>query len=96
MLRALLEKLGKLPAGGAGAAAKTAEQWEREFHDANIQFGTEREQLTLKIKKLENDVQRGQDSVRAEIFQDMRAQYMSPGLPKASASGSVSKRKLNR
>jgi hypothetical protein len=73
--RALLEKLGKLPAGAAGAAAKTAEQWEREFHDANIQWGTEREQLTLKIKKLENDVQRGQDSVRAEIFQDMRAQY---------------------
>ena len=73
--RTLLEKLGKLPAGAAGAAAKTAEQWERELHDAKIQWETEREQLTLKIKKLENDVQRAQDGVRAEIYQEMRAQY---------------------
>jgi DNA repair exonuclease SbcCD ATPase subunit len=68
--RALLEKLGKLPTGG-----KTAEQWEREFHDAKIHWGMEREQLALQIKRLENDVQNAQDSVRSEIYQEMRAQY---------------------
>jgi class 3 adenylate cyclase len=67
--RALLEKLGKVP------AAKTAVQWERDFQDAQIQWGTERDQLLLKTKRLENEVQRDQDGVRADIFQEMRAQY---------------------
>jgi class 3 adenylate cyclase len=73
--RAVLEKLGKLPAGSAGPAAKTADQWEREFEDAKIQWGTQREQAELKIKKLETELHRGQDSLRAEVYQEIRAQY---------------------
>jgi class 3 adenylate cyclase len=69
--RALLERLGKLPAG----TSKTADQLERDFNEAKLQWGSERDQLTLKIKNLEIELQRGQDVVREEIFQDMRAQY---------------------
>lgn len=73
--RALLEKLGKLPKGPAGPAAKTADQWEKEYQEAKINWETERDQLNLKIKKLEMDMQRAQDSMRSEIFQEMRNQY---------------------
>src|SRR5205823_4863388 len=31
--RALLERLGKLPAGSSGPAPKTADQWEKEFQE---------------------------------------------------------------
>jgi chromosome segregation ATPase len=81
--RALLQKLGKLPAGSAGPAAKTADQWEREFENAKIQWDTEREQLNLKIKKLELDLQKAQDTLRGEIFQEMRLQY-EPKLAEAN------------
>ena len=73
--RAILEKLGKLPAGSAGPAAKTADQWEREFQDAKIQWGIQREQAELKIKKLETELQRTQDSLRREIYQEIHGQY---------------------
>ena len=73
--RAVLEKLGKLPAGSAGPAPKTADQWQKEFEDAKIAWETEREQLSLKIKKLEMELQRSQDTIRGEIFQEMHAQY---------------------
>jgi hypothetical protein len=73
--RALLEKLGKLPAGSSGPAAKTADQWEREYEDAKIQWETERDQLNLKLRKLELELQRASDSMRSEIFQEMRNQY---------------------
>jgi class 3 adenylate cyclase len=73
--RALLTKLGKVPAGSAGSVSKTADQWEREFEDARIQWGTQREQALLKIKKLETELQLGQDSLRTQIYQEIRAEY---------------------
>src|SRR3989475_4342816 len=73
--RAVLEKLGKLPPGSAGPAPKTLDQWQKEFEDAKIGWETERESLSLRIKRLEMELQRSQDTVRAEIFQEMREQY---------------------
>ena len=73
--RALLEKLGKLPPGSAGPAGKTADQWEREFEDAKIGWDNERQQFELKMKKLEMELQRTQEAMRQEVFQEMRAQY---------------------
>jgi class 3 adenylate cyclase/chromosome segregation ATPase len=73
--RALLEKLGKIPTSSAGSPKKTAAQWESESEMAKIQWDTEREQLRLKIRKLENDVNRAEDAVRAEIYQELRAQF---------------------
>jgi len=73
--RAVLEKLGKLPPGSSGPAPKTLDQWQKEFEDAKIGWETERESLSLRIKRLEMELQRSQDTVRGEIFQEMRAQY---------------------
>jgi class 3 adenylate cyclase len=76
--RAVLERLGKLPPGSAsaaGPAVKTADQWQREFEDAKIGSENERSQLNLKIKKLEMELQRANDTLRSEVFQEMRAQY---------------------
>jgi class 3 adenylate cyclase len=70
--RALLQKLGKLP---GGAAAKTADQWQKEFEDAKIQWETEREQTNLKMQRIEREVQQGKDEIRNEIFQELRSQY---------------------
>jgi class 3 adenylate cyclase len=73
--RAVLEKLGKIPASPGGAPRKTADQWEGEFETAKIQWDTEREQLKLKIKKLETDAHRAEDVIRTEIYQELRAQF---------------------
>jgi hypothetical protein len=73
--RALLEKLGKIPAIAGGRPKKTADQWEREFEMAKIQWDTEREQLKLKIKKLETDIHRAEDAIRAEIYQELRTEF---------------------
>jgi class 3 adenylate cyclase len=73
--RAVLEKLGKTPGGSPGPQVRTADQWQREFEDSKILWENERDQLNLKIKKLEMELQRSQDSVRGEVFQEMRAQY---------------------
>jgi len=73
--RAVLQKLGKLPPGSSGPAPRTADQWQKEFEDARIGWDTEREQLKLKIKKLEMELQRSRDTVRTDIFQEMHAQY---------------------
>jgi class 3 adenylate cyclase len=75
--RAVLEKLGKVPSGSPVRPPKSAERWEREFHDARIQWEAEREHLNLNIKKLELDVQRGQSAMRSEVFDQLRAQYES-------------------
>jgi class 3 adenylate cyclase len=72
--RAVLERLGRLPAGSSGSL-KTAEQWEREFEDAKINWETEREQLKLQVQKMEMELQRTQDSLRSEIYQEIRGQY---------------------
>src|SRR5881628_1884758 len=73
--RAVLQKLGKLPPGSSAPAPRTADQWQKEFEDARIGWDTEREQLKLKIKKLEMELQRSRDTVRTDIFQEMHAQY---------------------
>src|SRR5262245_27546054 len=51
--RAVLEKLGKLPASTSTPAGKTADQLEREFEDAKIEWDAERQRLLFNIKKLE-------------------------------------------
>jgi class 3 adenylate cyclase len=81
--RALLEKLGKLPAGSAGPPPKTADQLEREFEGAKTQWNTQREQLQFKVKKLEIELQRNRDGVRTEIYQEILAQY-EPKLVEAN------------
>ncbi len=81
--RSLLEKLGKLPAGASGPGVKTADQWEKEYQDAKIEWDTERVQLNLKVKKLELEIERAKDSMRTEIFQEMRSQY-EPKLAEAN------------
>jgi class 3 adenylate cyclase len=81
--RAVLEKLGKAPAGSAGPAVKTAAHWQKEFEDGKIVWENERDQLKLKIKKLEFELQRAEDSTRGEVFQEMRAQY-EPKLAEAN------------
>jgi hypothetical protein len=74
--RALLQKLGKLPAGTPGVAApKTAEQWEKEFEGARIKWETERDQMKLQLQRVEREAQQGRDEIRNEVFQEMRIQY---------------------
>jgi class 3 adenylate cyclase len=73
--RAVLEKLGKLPPGSGGPMPKTAEQWQREFEDAKIQWETEANQMKLQIRRLESALQDAQGSIRNEILEDLRAQY---------------------
>jgi class 3 adenylate cyclase len=67
--RALRERLGKAP------TEKSAEQWERDFQDSKLEWDTEREQLKLKVHKLESELRRLQDTTRVEIFQEMRLQF---------------------
>jgi class 3 adenylate cyclase len=74
--RALLQKLGKLPAGAPGAAApKTADQWEKEFEEAKIKWETERDQTKLQLQRAEREAQQGKDEIRNEVFQELRGQY---------------------
>ena len=69
--RALLQKLGKLPAGGT----KTADDWEQELDEAKRKWGVERDELSLKIQQLERQTQHSKDVIRQEVFQELRAQY---------------------
>jgi class 3 adenylate cyclase len=73
--RALLEKLGKIPAGSGGPGLKSAAQVDKEYSDAKIQWETERDELKLKVEKLELEVQRAQDALRSQVYQEMRGQY---------------------
>jgi class 3 adenylate cyclase len=73
--RLVLEKLGKLPPGSGGAAAKTADQWERDFEDAKIQWEGARQQLALRINKLETELESTQESVRSQILEELKAQH---------------------
>ena len=81
--RVLLEKLGKLPVGSSGGGAKSADQLQREFEDAKIGWETERDQLKLKVTKLENEMQRNSETMRAEIHADLKGQY-EPRLAEAN------------
>jgi len=71
--RALLQKLGKLP--GSAPPMKTADQWERDFEQARIEWEQERDQLKMQARNLEREVQKSTDGLRSEIFQELRAQY---------------------
>jgi class 3 adenylate cyclase len=73
--RAVLEKMGKLPRGSSSTGVKGADYWEKQYSDAKITWETEREQLNLKLHKLEREVQNSKDNVRSEIFQELRGQY---------------------
>jgi class 3 adenylate cyclase len=75
--RAVLEKLGKLPSGPAVSAAKTADQWEREYEEAQAKWDAERDDLKIKVRKLEVELQHANESMRGEIFEEVRAQYES-------------------
>jgi class 3 adenylate cyclase len=82
--RAVLEKLRKLPSAAGGA--KTANQWQEEYQAARLQWDAERDQLNLNLRKLERELQNSKDSLRSEIFQELRAQY-EPKLVEASREG---------
>jgi len=74
--RALLSKLGKLPPVAPGAAApRTADQWQKEFEDARLQWQIERDELSLKLERSERQAQHSKDEIRSEIFQEIRGQY---------------------
>ena len=79
--RGLLQKLGKGPAepapvtAGWGGGGKTPQQWESEFREAKAKWELERDQLTMKVKQLEREGQLHKDSIRQEVFQELRGQY---------------------
>jgi DNA repair exonuclease SbcCD ATPase subunit len=75
--RAVLEKLGKLPAGSAAPPSKTPEQLQKQFDDSRIQWETERDQLTHKVERLEREIQQAGEVVRSEVYQELRSQYDS-------------------
>ena len=72
--RALLEKLGKMPAGSSGPANSVA-SLEMEFEAAKIAWDNERQQLLIRAKKAERDLQHSIEDIRGQIADEMRAQY---------------------
>jgi chromosome segregation ATPase len=75
--RAVLEKLGKLPAGSAAQPAKTSQQLQKQLDDSRIQLETERDQLRQKVERLERESHQAAEVLRAEVTQELRAQYDS-------------------
>jgi class 3 adenylate cyclase len=73
--RAVLEKLGKLPAGSSAQQAKTPDQWQKEFDNSRIQWETERDQLRAKVERLEREIKQATEVMRAEVHQEMRERY---------------------
>jgi hypothetical protein len=69
---AVLEKLGKLP---PGSALRTPDQLRREYEQSRRQWDSERDQLLLQIKHLENEVAGEKESMRSEILQELQAQF---------------------
>jgi class 3 adenylate cyclase len=84
--RALLQKLGKLPPSSAASlpTSKTADQWEKEFEEAKIQWECERDQLNVKLQRLEQDIQQHRDTLRSDVYQELRSQY-EPKLAEAQS-----------
>jgi len=80
--RALLEKLGKLPAGSSGAG-NSAAQLERDFEAAKLAWDTERQQLLIRAKKAERDLQHSMEDIRGQIMDEIRGQY-EPQLASAT------------
>jgi class 3 adenylate cyclase len=74
--RAILEKLGKLPAGSSGAPGpKSVLAMERDFEEAKLAWDDERQQLLIRAKKAERDLQHSIEDVRAQIADELRTQY---------------------
>jgi DNA repair exonuclease SbcCD ATPase subunit len=73
--RAVLEKLGKLPAGSSAQQAKTPDQWQKELDNSRIQWETDRDQLRAKVERLEREIKQATEVMRAEVHQEMRDQY---------------------
>jgi class 3 adenylate cyclase len=72
--RALLEKLGKIPKGSA-PAPKTAAQWEREFEEMKIEWEAAKDEAAIKVTRLQKELQRTQETLRAEAMAELRGQY---------------------
>jgi class 3 adenylate cyclase len=72
--RALLEKLGKLPAGSSGPANSVV-ALERNFEEAKLAWDNERQQLLIRAKKAERDLQLSIEDLRGQIADELRAQY---------------------
>ena len=73
--RVLLQQLGKLPSGSPPPAEKTAADWQSEFEQMKIEWENQRDQFAFKVQSLERELEKSADSVRTEIFQELRAQY---------------------
>jgi hypothetical protein len=79
--KGLLQKPGKGPAdpapltAGWGGGGKTPQQWESEFREAKAKWELERDQLAMRVNQLEREGQLHKDSIRQEVFQELRGQY---------------------
>jgi hypothetical protein len=80
--RALLEKLGKLPAGSSGYGNSIA-QLERDFDAAKLAWDTERQQLLIRARKAERDLQHSIEDIRGQIMEELRGQF-DPQLASAT------------
>jgi class 3 adenylate cyclase len=80
--RALLERLGKAPAGSSRHGNSIA-QLERDFEAAKLAWDTERQQLLIRAKKAERDLQHSIEDIRAQILEELRGQY-DPQLASAT------------
>ncbi len=80
--QAILEKLGKLPAGTSGRGNSIA-NLEKEFEVAKIAWDNERQQLLIRAKKAERDLQHSIEDIRGEIMEELRGQY-DPQLASAT------------
>ena len=88
--RALLEKLGKLPPDPTGSARSFA-HLEREFEVAKRGWEEERQQLLIRARKAERDLQHSIEEIRGPLMEELRAQY-DPQL----ASATRERDRLNR
>jgi class 3 adenylate cyclase len=80
--RAILEKLGKLPAGSSGHGNSVA-NLEMQFEAAKIEWDNERQQLLIRAKKAERDLQHSIEDIRGQIMEELRGQY-DPQLASAT------------
>jgi len=72
--RALLEKLGKIPSDPSGSARSFA-HLEREFENAKRGWEDERQQLLIRARKAERDLQHSIEEIRGPLMEELRAQY---------------------
>jgi len=68
--RLVLQKLGKVP-----STEKSPFELQREYDEARGQWEVERDELKIRVNQLERQVQHNRDSIRQEVFQELRSQY---------------------